>query len=64
MEASEIGSKLEDCENVKDIPRNAGGPGFSQWALDFLGSIREQFDENGSLSEKQCAKLGDLWDDI
>lgn len=60
---------LDACEEVKSIPRDRGGPGFGQWELEFIESIREQFDDRASkskspLSGKQLVKLRQLYDRI
>lgn len=55
---------LDDCDEVKNIDARRGGPGYSKWELDFLDSVREQFEENGGLSKKQVGILRGLWDRI
>lgn len=55
---------LEDCNDVKDITSERGGPGFSQWELEFLESVTDQFAERRTLTTAQEEKLGELWDKI
>lgn len=55
---------LSDCEEAKNIPSQRGGPGYSKRDLDFLESLREQFDDRDSVSEEQFKWLQDLWDRI
>ncbi len=55
---------LEDCTGAEDIPKDRGGPGFNQWELEFLESLRDQLADDSTLSEKQVTKLTELWDRI
>lgn len=64
MADDDIRQMIDDCESVKDIPRSRGGPGFSEWELDFLESVADQFDERGTLTEKQREKLRAMWDRV
>ena len=61
---NEVESILEDCENVMNVSRSAGGPGFTTWEKDFLESIREQYDMRGTLSDRQQEILQEIWDKI
>jgi hypothetical protein len=63
-ETDEIERPLSDCESALDIPKSRGGPGFNDWEKEFLGSIREQFDDKGWLTSPQVDKLRQLWDRI
>lgn len=60
MKSDDIENAIDDCENAA----TASNHPFSQWDLEFIESIREQFDERGSLSEKQLHVLGRIWDKI
>lgn len=64
MSKSRTTEMLTDCENVANIPKERGGPGFNEWEKEFLESLREQFDRNGSLTDKQLEKLEELWDKV
>ena len=64
MTKDEIEELLSDCEAAKNIPSQRGGPGYGKKDLDFLESVREQFDDRGSISEAQHKWLQDLWDKI
>ncbi|KKL20614.1 hypothetical protein LCGC14_2453670 [marine sediment metagenome] len=64
MANNEIERWLDDCDEVKNIPPERGGPGFNKWELDFIDSTREQFEEQRRLTDKQCDKLRELWDKI
>ncbi len=35
---------------------------LSAWEADFLDSIEEQLDDHKTLSDKQVAKLNDIWE--
>lgn len=35
---------------------------LSKWEADFLLSISDQFDEKGTLSDRQCDKLEQIYD--
>jgi hypothetical protein len=52
---------LEDCESAMTV---RGGTNYDMWELDFLASIREQFDDRGRLTDVQREKLEELWDKI
>jgi hypothetical protein len=55
---------IEDCESVRHIEKEKGGPNFNKWELDFLDSIIEQYEEKCWLSEKQIEILEKMWDKI
>ena len=58
----DIEEMLETCESASNIPKHNGGPDFTQWELEFLESVREQFDSRGSVSEKQEQILSKMYD--
>jgi hypothetical protein len=62
--SDKIEAMLSDCEEAQHIPSQRGGPGYGKKDLDFLESLREQFDDRGSVSEAQFKWLQDLWDRI
>ena len=62
--AKDIETWLDDCDEVRNIDPHRGGPDFTSWELDFLDSVREQFDERGTLTEAQTDKLKTIWDKI
>jgi hypothetical protein len=55
---------LEDCESAATVSIKNGGPDYDMWELDFLASIRDQFDERGRLTDVQRGKLEELWEKI
>jgi len=59
-----IEEMLSDCEEAKNIPSQRGGPGYGKKDLDFLESLRDQFEDRGTISEAQHKWLQDLWDRI
>lgn len=68
-ESSTMERWLDDCEEVVNIDGSHGGPGFTDWEKEFLGSLREQFDERAGrtkkpLTGKQLVVLHKLWDRI
>jgi hypothetical protein len=63
-EAGEVQQMIGDCQNVRNVARCRGGPGFSEWELEFLDSIDEQFGRRGWLSEKQIERLRQMWNRI
>lgn len=63
-EQREIEGMLEDCLQVKSIASDQGGPGYDKRSQDFLDSISEQWEERGTLTEKQLSWLRDLYDRI
>ena len=62
MSLADVEDALSACETAADVPKHNGGPGFSQWELEFLESIREQFDARGSLTERQQEILQGMYD--
>lgn len=64
MEDRDIREMLDDCESAKDIPRSRGGPGFNDWEKEFLESVVDQFDTEGSLSRKQESVLTRMWEKV
>jgi hypothetical protein len=60
----DVEEMISDCESAVGIDRSHGGPGFGSWEEGFIESIREQFDERGSLTDKQIEKLTELWNKI
>lgn len=60
----DISQMLDDCDSVLGIPRSRGGPGFSEWEVEFIESVRDQYESRGSLSPKQTEKLTELWNRI
>lgn len=60
----DVEQMLDDCDSVKDVPASRGGPGFDDWELEFLESVRDQHEGGKSLSEKQLGKLRQLWDKV
>ena len=62
--AKDIETWLDDCDEVRNIDKHRGGPDFNAWELDFLDSVREQFEERGTLTEAQTDKLKTIWDKI
>lgn len=61
---AKIEQMLDDCENAMTVHKQNGGPNYYMWELDFLASVREQFDERGRLTDVQREKLEELWDKI
>lgn len=59
-----IKEMLNDCEEASSVPESNGGPGFTKWELDFLDSIRLQFEDRGTLSAKQVDVLERMWHKI
>lgn len=47
---------LEFCENKLDS--------LSEWEANFITSIRDQFDSKGTLSDRQCDKLEQIYDKL
>jgi len=60
----DIEEMLDDCDEASSVPQENGGPGYSEWELEFLDSVREQFNGTGRLSDKQREKLTELWNKI
>lgn len=59
-----IEQMLDDCESAKTVPEANGGPGFTDWELEFLESLRDQVDDGRTLSQRQMSKLEDLWNKV
>ena len=55
---------LDDVESAMEVSPKRGGLAVSKWEADFVESVREQFDERGTLSEKQTNVLRKIWDRI
>jgi len=55
---------LDDVESAREVAPRRGGLAVSKWELDFIDSIREQFDDRGTLTEKQINVLRGIWDRI
>lgn len=55
-----IEEMLDDCNSAKDCSNVE----FTAWEEKFLESITEQFDERGSLTEKQEDRLRSIWEKI
>lgn len=64
MDKEDIQRYLDDCENVRNIIKENGGPGFTKWEKDFLDSVKEQFDDQGKLPYKQARILKEMWNRI
>lgn len=63
-ERAQLETWLGDCEEAAQVDPSRGGTPFSDWEREFLESIRQQFDERGSLSERQAEILKGLWDRV
>lgn len=55
---------LDDVESAKEVSPKRGGLAISNWESEFIDSIREQFDDRGTLTEKQKNVLRKIWDRI
>ena len=60
MNKKQIEQALEECKSVF----NASNCPFSEWEMEFIDSIENQYLDRGSLSEKQSEKLQKIWDKI
>jgi hypothetical protein len=54
--ADEYMSMIEDCEDRSD--------NLSDWEADFVSSLRDQLETNGSLSPRQVEKLEQVWEKV
>lgn len=52
----DIEDLISDCEARADK--------LSEWEANFIQSVREQFDKRGSLTDRQYAKLSDIWEKV
>jgi len=53
--------QLADLEELVDVPPERGGIHFSDWEKNFIKSVRQQHDDTLEFTEKQRAKIKDIW---
>jgi hypothetical protein len=53
--------QLTDLEELIDIPPERGGVHFSDWALGFIKSVRDQFDALPEFTPSQREKIKEIW---
>jgi len=62
----EIEKWIEACQEAKDVPKQNGGPAFTDWELEFLENVAGRFAERESaqhpLSGKQLLALRKMYD--
>lgn len=61
-----ISEMIEDCDSVKNILPNNGGPKpkFDAWEKKFLTEIIDEYKTNQKLDKKKLDKLKEMWDRI
>ena len=52
----EIETLIEDCLNRYDK--------MNDWEREFMESIKDQYDDRGTLTETQEIKLNDIWEKV
>ena len=55
---------LEDCENVINIPKSRGGPGYTRLDKKFICQMRKLASNGKKATEEQLGMLEDLWGEI
>lgn len=60
MNRDEIEEALEDCKTAM----TASNCPFTDWEKEFIESVRDQYFEQGGLSEKQRTILRGIWDKV
>lgn len=53
--------QLADLEELVSVPPERGGYHFSDWERNFIQSVREQHNDTLDFTEKQRAKIKDIW---
>lgn len=61
---TDINTMLDDCNSAAPVTEENGGPGFTQWELEFLDSIEDQYADRGELSLRQEETLRKIWNKI
>lgn len=59
LDACEEQAEFDDATRGPSTPRK---PTFNKWERDFLESIRERYEERGSLSDRQMEILEGLYE--
>jgi len=60
MNKKQTEQALEECKSVF----NASNCPFSEYEMEFIDSVEDQFLTRGRLTERQCEKLQKIWDKI
>lgn len=60
----DIEKVIDDIEEARGVDPSRGGLKLSAWEEDFFDSIKEQFEDRGTLTDKQKAKLSEIWERI
>jgi len=53
---------LDEIEEAAALGPHRGGTALSEWEESFVESLREQLDAGGKLSDRQLAKLQEIYD--
>jgi hypothetical protein len=53
---------LDEIEEAAALPPERGGAALSEWEESFVESLREQLDAGRQLSDRQLAKLQEIYD--
>jgi Spy/CpxP family protein refolding chaperone len=53
--------QLADLEELASVPPERGGFHFSEWERNFIRDVREQHNRTLDFTEKQRAKIKDIW---
>jgi Spy/CpxP family protein refolding chaperone len=53
--------QLADLEELVGVPPERGGYHFSDWEKQFIRDVREQHNRTLDFTEKQRAKIKDIW---
>jgi len=59
---ADVAEMLQDCETAASISPDRGGTEYNDWERDFIKSVRGHYEAVGSLTDKQLAKLIELWE--
>ena len=57
-----VAEMLEACETAARVPPDRGGTEYNDWERGFLKSVGEHYAAVGCLTDKQLAKLVELWE--
>ena len=52
---------LADLEELASVPPERGGYHFSEWERGFIKAVREQHDQTLDFTDKQRAKIKEVW---
>lgn len=61
---ADVERMLQDIDEAAGVDPRRGGLKLSAWEEEFIESIKEQFEDRGTLTDKQKAKLSEIWERI